>query len=85
MNDFQFIYDDLIPINYNGEKQTLISDLEQIYKNTENVIIDWQIRENSLRKLGQICIGDSKKSDIFLKFFNCNLVLFPFKHFGLKK
>ena len=74
MNDFQFIYDDLIPINYNGEKQTLISDLEQIYKNTENIIIDWQIRENSIRKIGQICIGDSKKTDIFLKFFNVEII-----------
>ena len=73
MNDFQFIYDDLIPINYNGVKQTLISDLEQIYKNTENIIIDWQIRENSIRKIGQICIGDSKKTDIFLKFFNSEI------------
>ena len=74
MNDFQFIYDDLVPINYNGVKQQLISDLELIYKNTENIIIDWQIRENSLRKLGQICIGDSKKSDIFLKFFNFEVI-----------
>ena len=74
MNDFQFIYDDLVPINYNGVKQQLISDLELIYKNTENIIIDWQIRENSLRKLGQICIGDSKKSDIFLQFFNFEVI-----------
>ena len=74
MNDFQFNYDDLEPINYNGLKQNLISDLEEIFKNTQDIIIDWQIRENSLRKLGQICIGDAKNSDIFLKFFNFEII-----------
>ena len=74
MYDFQFIYDDLIPINYNGSSKDLISDLEQIFQNTQNIIIDWQIRENSIRKLGQICIGDAKKTDIFLKFFNFEIV-----------
>ena len=74
MNDFQFNYDDFIPINYNGNKQKLMSDLDGIYQNTQNVIIDWQIRENSLRKLGQICVGDSKKTDIFLKFFNFEVI-----------
>ena len=74
MNDFQFIYDDLVPINYFGEMKELTSDLEQIYQNTQNIIIDWQIRENSIRKIGQICVGDAKKSDIFLKFFNFEII-----------
>ena len=74
MNDFEFTYDDLIPINYNGQKQKLISDLEQIFQNTKNILIDWQIRENSIRKLGQICIGDAKKTDIFLNFFNSEII-----------
>ena len=74
MNDFQFIYDDLVPINYFGETKELYSDLEQIYQNTQNIVIDWQIRENSLRKIGQICVGDAKKSDIFLKFFNFEII-----------
>ncbi len=74
MNDFLFSYDDLIPLNYNGLKQKLISELEDIFENTKNVIIDWQIRENSLRNLGRICIGDSGKSDIFIKFFNTEII-----------
>ena len=68
MNDFQFTYDDLVPINYFGENKELTSDLEEIYQNTQNIVIDWQIRENSIRKIGQICVGDAKKSDIFLNF-----------------
>ena len=74
MDDFQFNYDDITPINYNGANQNLISDLEEIYQNTQDVITDWQIRENSIRKLGQICVGDAKKSDIFLKFFNFDII-----------
>ena len=74
MNDFEFMYDDLVPINYKGDKQILISDLEQIFQNTKNILIDWQIRENSIRKIGQICIGDAKKSDIFLNFFNFEVI-----------
>ena len=74
MNDFQFTYDDLVPINYFGENKELTSDLEEIYQNTQNIVIDWQIRENSIRKIGQICVGDAKKSDIFLKFFNFEII-----------
>ena len=74
MNDFQFIYDDIIPINYNGVKQKLIIELDEIFQNTKNIIIDWQIRENSIRKLGQICVGDSGKTDIFIKFFNTEII-----------
>ena len=68
MNDFQFIFDDLIPLNYNGLNQKLISELEDIFENTKNIIIDWQIRENALKKLGRICIGDSGKSEMFIRF-----------------
>ena len=49
MDDYQFFYDDITPINYTGE-QKLISDLEKILKNTANILIDWQIREDSIRK-----------------------------------
>ena len=73
MDDFQFFYDDITPINYTGE-QKLISDLEKISKNTANILIDWQIREDSIRKLGQICLGNSGKSQIFIKFFNTEII-----------
>ena len=73
MDDFQFFYDDITPINYTGE-QKLISDLEKILKNTANILIDWQIREDSIRKLGQICLGNSGKSQIFVKFFNTEMI-----------
>ena len=73
MNDYQFFYDDLTPINYTGE-QKLISDLEKIFKNTANILIDWQIREDSIRKLGQICLGNLGKTQIFIKFFNTEII-----------
>ena len=73
MNDNQFIYEDLTPINYNGN-QKLISDLEKIFENTSNILIDWQIRENSIRKLGQICLGNSGKTEIFVQFFNKEII-----------
>lgn len=73
MDDCQFFYDDITPINYTGE-QKLISDLEKIEKNTANVLIDWQIREDSIRKLGQICLGNSGKTPIFVKFFNTEII-----------
>ena len=69
MNNFQFDYEDIIPLDYKG-KQGLNEDLDEILKNTINTTIDWKKRENSLKKLGQICIGDQGNSDIFIKLFN---------------
>ena len=69
MNNFEFEYDDITPINYKGKKE-ISEDLEEIYKNTTNLTIDWKIRENALKKLGKICIGDQGNSDVFIKLFN---------------
>ena len=69
MNNFEFEYDDITPINYKGKKE-INEDLEEIYKNTINVTIDWKIRENALKQLGKICIGDKGDSESFIKFFN---------------
>ena len=79
MNDFQFDYEDIVPLNYKG-KQELNADLEEILKNTINTTIDWKIRENSLKKLGQISIGDQGNSDIFIKMFNSQLC----NHLGIQ-
>ena len=62
MNNFEFEYDDITPINYKGKKE-INEDLEEIYKNTTNVTIDWKIRENALKQLGKICIGDKGDSE----------------------
>ena len=72
MNNFEFEYDDLTPINYKGKKE-VNEDLEEIYKNTTNLTIDWKIRENALKKLGKICIGDKGDSEDFIKYFNNQL------------
>ena len=72
MNNFEFNYDDIIPLDYKG-KQGLNDDLDEILKNTINTTIDWKKRENSLKKLGQICIGDQGNSDTFIKSFNGQL------------
>ena len=72
MNDFQFNYDDLVPINYKVT-QSLINDLEQILQNTKNLLIDWKKRESSLKKIGQICLGDQGNSEIFLRIFNSQI------------
>ena len=72
MNNFEFDYDDIIPLDYKG-KQGLNEDLDEILKNTINTTIDWKKRENSLKKLGQICVGDQGNSDTFIKSFNGQL------------
>ena len=72
MNNFEFDYDDLEPINYTGKKD-VSEDLDEILKNTMNVTIDWKLRENSLKKLGRICIGEQGDSDVFIKYFNNQL------------
>ena len=72
MNNFEFDYDDLEPINYTGKKD-VSEDLDEILKNTINVTIDWKLRENSLKKLGRICIGEQGDSDVFIKYFNNQL------------
>ena len=69
MNNFEFEYDDITPINYKGKKE-INEDLEEIYKNTTNVTIDWKIRENAIKKLGKICMGDQGESETFIKFLN---------------
>ena len=69
MNNFEFDYEDLEPLDYNGNKG-LTEDIDEILKNTINTTIDWKKRENSLKKLGQICIGDMGNSDTFIKLFN---------------
>ena len=69
MKNFQFDYEDIIPLNYKG-KQGLNEDIDEILKNTINTTIDWKKRENSLKKLGQICIGDQGNSDTFIRLFN---------------
>ena len=74
MNNFEFEYDDIIPINYKGKKE-VNEDLEEIYKNTTNITIDWKIRENALKKLGKICIGEQGDSDVFIKYFNNQLAI----------
>ena len=72
MNNFEFEYDDLTPINYK-DKKDVSEDLDEILKNTINVTIDWKLRESSIKKLGKICIGDQGDSDVFIKYFNNQL------------
>ena len=74
MNNFEFEYDDLTPINYTGKKN-ISEDLDEILKNTINVTLDWKIRENALKKLGKICIGEQGDSDVFIKYFNNQLAI----------
>ena len=69
MNNFEFEYDDITPINYEGNNE-INEDLDEILTNTTNITIDWKIRENAIKKLGKICIGDEGDSDIFIKYFN---------------
>ena len=70
-----FNYNDLKPQNYKS-KQKLITDLEHISKNLENITNDWKERELSLQKLGTIAKGNLNKSDIFTKYFNTKLCNF---------
>jgi hypothetical protein len=64
-----FDYNDIIPLNYKS-KTALISEFDEIYKNTENTKIDWRKRELSLKKIARICSGNQGRSDVFLQFFN---------------
>ena len=69
MNNFQFDYEDIIPLNYKG-KSGLNDDIDEILKNTINTTIDWKKRESAINKIGQICMGDQGNSDQFIKLFN---------------
>ena len=69
MNNFLFDFDDIIPLNYKG-KGGFNDDIDEILKNTINTTIDWKKRESSIKKLGQICLGDQGSSDQFIKLFN---------------
>ena len=69
MNNFDFNYDDINPLNYKGN-QGLNEDLDEILKNTINTTIDQKKREKSIKQIGQICVGDEGNSDIFIKSFN---------------
>ena len=64
-----FDYSDIIPLNYKS-KSALISEFDEIYKNTENTKIDWRRRELALKKIARICVGNLGKSETFLQFFN---------------
>ena len=64
-----FDYSDIKPLDYKS-KTALISDIEDIYKNTENTKIDWRKRELALKKIARICLGNQGKSETFLQFFN---------------
>ena len=79
MNNFEFNYDDITPLNYKG-KQGLNDDLDEILKNTINTTIDWKTRENSIKKLAQICIGDQGNSEELIKSLNGRLS----KHLGIQ-
>ena len=67
-----FNYNDLKPQNYKS-KQNLISDLEEISKNIENITNDWKERELSLQKIGKISKGNLSQSEVFIKYFNSKL------------
>ena len=64
-----FDYSDIIPLDYKS-KSALSSEFDEIYKNTENIKIDWRKRELALKKIARICIGNQGKSDAFIQFFN---------------
>ena len=64
-----FDYSDIRPLDYKS-KTALISEFDEIYKNTENSKIDWRKRELALKKIARICLGNQGKSDTFLQFFN---------------
>ena len=70
-----FNYIDIKPQNYKS-KQQLVSDLEEISKNLENITNDWKEREISLQKIGSITKGNLSQSDIFIKYFNTKLCNF---------
>ena len=67
-----FDYSDIVPLNYKS-KTALISEFDEIYKNTENTKIDWRKRELALKKIARICIGNQGKSDTFIQFFNVQI------------
>ena len=71
MEEDPFDYSDIEPLNINPK--LLQTELEKIYKMTENTTLDWRKREISLRRMGAICIGNQGKSEQFIKFINGQL------------
>ena len=70
----QFSYKDIKPVNFHG-KMLLNKELSELNKILSNTSIDYEIRENTLKKLSGISIGNQSKSEIFIKFFNQELII----------
>ena len=67
-----FNYDDITPIDYQ-DISFLKEDIDELHKMTRSMNVEWKVREKALKKIAGICIGNSKKNDIFLNFFNTKL------------
>ena len=65
----KFDYRDIESINYENEID-FNADLEELDTKTKSLRVDWKIREEALKKLAGICIGNRMKNENFLKYFN---------------
>ena len=72
--DNTYDFSDINPINYKQEKYFNL-DIDQILNDTKDIQTEWKKRENSLKKLGSICLGNYGKNPNFIKIFNQRLSL----------
>ena len=64
-----FEYNDIQSINYEDEED-FKADIEELDKMTKSLRVDWEIREQAIKKIAGICLGNHLKNNSFLKFFN---------------
>ena len=64
-----FDYTDIEIVNYD-DKIDFDADLEELDKMTKSIRVEWKVRESALKKIAGICLGNYKKNETFLKYFN---------------
>lgn len=69
-----FDYSDIIPLNYKS-KTALISEFDEIYKNTENTKIDWRRRELAKKKQQEFVLGIKENLKLFYNFLMAKYIL----------
>lgn len=70
----EYSFNDIKPIDFRSEKDYLTS-VEHILQVTSDIVIDWKKREDALKRLGSIIIGNYGQSQQFIKLFNTKLYI----------
>lgn len=70
----EYSFDDIKPIDFRNEKDYL-SSVEHILQVTSDILIDWKKREDALKRLGSIILGNYGQNRQFIKLYNTKLYI----------